>query len=342
MAVCARCKTELNDDAIFCTECGAPVIENGEGGSESARIETLVAAANVQRTHGDYEAAVGQCTEILKQDPENPAVHCLLGDIYADQNKVEQAVRWYQMACEIDPESKGCAERLDRLRTKLADMNAVESADGPNSWFDRFVIGENFESSIRIITFASAGFAALLIGFGLVALFSQKQPSVSASNSYPPSQNAPYPRGRKPLVVAPTGVGPGAPIRTAYEDQLLYRIASSRPVVSRGVAVSGLRLDPRTHSLTVTYTNASNSVDRRETLLSGAVVASAGFAASKDIASVTLRCLANAPDTAGGTAAAIIFIADVPRQSAVVLQPNAAPEQISRAMQNPWWSTSAR
>jgi tetratricopeptide (TPR) repeat protein len=124
MALCAKCNAELSNDAVFCTECGERVEISGQEAPEPAETERLIAAANLQRTRGEYSAAIGQCTEILRQDAENPTVYCLLGDIYAEQDNVEQAVRWYQMACEIDPDSRGCAER-PRPKQKRCGKSAL-------------------------------------------------------------------------------------------------------------------------------------------------------------------------------------------------------------------------
>jgi len=339
MLVCQECNSHLADGSVYCSECGAAVSASETRTELSpADIESRLAAANLHRLRGQYAEATDECTSILKLAPESPDVHCLLGDVYADQNNVEEAMRWYQMAAEIDPESKACADKLEELARKLADINA---ARGRTSWFDRFVIGENFESSIRIITFTSAGFAALLIAFGLAALFSQKTPHRGGGVSGPLEQVDRAPVNRKPLVVPPTSAGAGnsSQVRTAYEEHLLYQITSAEPVQTGHIAVTGARLDPRTQALTITFRNASNSLDRSETILNAGALARAGFSLSEDIALVILRCLAVVPDSSGHDGMTLVFIGDIPRQSLASLEANAPPEQIQAVLQQPWWAS---
>jgi hypothetical protein len=76
-------------------------------------------------------------------------------------------------------------------------------------------------------------------------------------------------------------------------------------------------------------------------LLNAAAVAQAGLAADTNVRAVTLRCLATTAE-AGGNVSAIIFTADLSREAAGRLMPEFTPEQISKTMQNVWWSTAVR
>ncbi|MDO8589032.1 MAG: tetratricopeptide repeat protein [Armatimonadota bacterium] len=338
-----KCKAYLSDDAFYCSECGAPVRQPDEGPAGQVDVESLLASANLHRIRREWEEAIEQCTTALHNDPENPAAHVMLGDIYAAQDRLEDAVRWYEMALEIAPDNRAYAEKLESLRSNLAESYAhTDSSTARLGWFDRFVIGESFESSIRIITVTSAAFAALLIAAGLIALYSHKQPTVSATDVSQPGQGSMYQGDKRRPVVVESISPEQMPERAAYEISLLRQMNESQPVFSRRITVDDARVDPRHKILIVTFRNRSNGANRQETLLNAGAVAAAGFTMNSEIAYVTVRCVGAVFDTNGQSHLDLIFIADVARRSAIRLQPNATSEQITPALQSQWWNPLAK
>ncbi|MDO8681969.1 MAG: tetratricopeptide repeat protein [Armatimonadota bacterium] len=341
---CPECKTTLTDDALECPACGALITGAEERESPEHRdVEVLMSAAEMHLERGEYDEAIDRCTAVLQQDPENAAAHIMLGDIYAEQERVQDAARWYEMALEIEPDNRVCIEKLENLRRTLSEKDDDSESTRNLGWFDRFVIGRGFESSIRIITGASAAFAALLIAAGLVSLYSHKQPDQAVGDSYPPEQFS-YPDSRrKPVVVESTSAPGGLLERADHEIRLLRQLNDNQLVYSRRIAVDDARVDPRGKvTLIVTFRNHGNSANREEILLNSGAVASAGFSVNPQIAMINVRCVASVPDEAGRYQMDLVFVADVGRGSAPALKPNSTAEQIAPALKNQWWNPLAR
>jgi len=111
----------LPDDALFCSVCGTELSRTADPASDAAEI--ALASANLLRVRKQFEEAEKRCVEVLRADPNNVHAHSLLGDIYRDQGRLEDAREWYQMALDLNPSS-----RADR--EKLAAVNRITAATG--------------------------------------------------------------------------------------------------------------------------------------------------------------------------------------------------------------------
>lgn len=335
---CPICKQVLSDNVPLCVACGSPVSASAEGAASTQDIESLLASANLHRIRSEWDEAIDVCMAILTRDPENIPAHALLGDIYASQHRLEEAVRWYEMTVDAAPDNNAYAGKLDKLRADLADSYA--DSDNSNSrlgWFDRFVIGDSFESSIRIITVSSAAFGALLIAAALFVMFSHSQPGTSGNETTQPSAG----QTGKPVVLQSTVVSGDMSNRAAYERRLWQRMNDNDLIASRRINVDDARVDPRDKQLIVTFRNREDSADRNETLLSSGAVAAAGFTMNSEIAYVTVRCVGIVVE-GKSRHLDLIFVADVPREASSILQPNAISEQIDPVMQRKWWNPLAK
>jgi hypothetical protein len=335
---CPICKQVLSDDVPLCAACGSPVSASVDGPTGAQDIESLLAAANLHRIRSEWDEAIEACMDVLTREPENIPAHALLGDIYASQHRLEEAVRWYEMTVDAAPDNKAYISKLEKLKTDLADSYA--NSDNSNSrlgWFDRFVIGESFESSIRIITVSSAAFGALLIAAALFVMFSHSQPGSSGNETNQPSVG----ETGKPVVFQSTAVPGDMSNRAAYERRLWQRMNDNDLIESRRINVDDARVDPRDKQLIVTFRNRGDSADRDETLLSSGAVAAAGFTMNSEIAYVTVRCVGSVVE-GKSRHLDLIFVADVPREASSVLQPNASSEQIDPVMLKKWWNPLAK
>lgn len=107
-----------------CFKCGGPRHEGVCGvpqraGSGHADVAPLLARANLSRMRARWEEAGDLCVEALHLDPGNPTAHSLLGDIYQDQGRPEEARHWYQLALEMNPRSEADRAKLARLEEVL-------------------------------------------------------------------------------------------------------------------------------------------------------------------------------------------------------------------------------
>jgi len=96
---------------------GMPVGENRQ-----------LAQANLFRMRKSWDEATNLCILVLRDSPADPAAHSLLGDIYKDQGKLEESVRWYRMAVDLKPNPFDLAN-LQNLEKKLASRTISAPAD---------------------------------------------------------------------------------------------------------------------------------------------------------------------------------------------------------------------
>lgn len=119
--VCPKCFANLPDSSVYCMECGARLPQEGvsrdtlylEGSDPEVYPE--IARANLLRMQGKWEEAVDTCIAILRRFPNNETAHALLGDIYADQGNLEEALRWYELAADLNPSNPLYRNKIERL-----------------------------------------------------------------------------------------------------------------------------------------------------------------------------------------------------------------------------------
>ncbi len=151
--VCAFCGTSISEGGTYCSGCGKPVtvapasqsvvveiypnaptpeaapelaaeptLEFSQGGNG-----TLLATANLCRIRKQWPEAIDHCVSVLKSAPADAAAHSLLGDIYRDQGKLEEAARWYRMALNLRDNAFDKAH-LSRAEQELKRRNAAAAA----------------------------------------------------------------------------------------------------------------------------------------------------------------------------------------------------------------------
>jgi len=163
------------DGAPRCPECGGPVAEGRcprcselERTLVGERDAPLLARANLLRIRGLWEEAVEQCAEVLRANPDSATAHSLLGDIYQDQGRLEEARRWYRLALDLDPESRADRAKLTRVeetleaRRQRAEWEAVVAGRAP------FPGTGMRESLQRVGAVAGAGLCAIVLVMALL------------------------------------------------------------------------------------------------------------------------------------------------------------------------------
>lgn len=80
------------------------------------QFQPLLTKANVCRLRHEWNEATDACIAVLRSQPNNRHAHSLLGDIYRDQGKWDDAMQWYRMALELEP-TPGDAAKLRALET---------------------------------------------------------------------------------------------------------------------------------------------------------------------------------------------------------------------------------
>lgn len=112
MIECAQCGTLLPDGQLRCTSCGAPVVR-GEAAATADDAQRLLTEASELRVRCQYDEAIGLCARVLRQDPTHGPAHTMLGDLYAAQGNYREALGWYKMAVNLQPENATLRKKLD-------------------------------------------------------------------------------------------------------------------------------------------------------------------------------------------------------------------------------------
>jgi hypothetical protein len=111
---CPQCGGALNGPGSTCPRC-APQ----QALALSEDVGPLLTRANLLRMRGHWAEAADECVQVLHRDPANPTAHSLLGDVYQDQGRPEEARYWYQLALELSPHSKADRAKLARSEETL-------------------------------------------------------------------------------------------------------------------------------------------------------------------------------------------------------------------------------
>lgn len=129
LILCEKCFAMMPKGSEFCAECGAPLEDApGIGGSDQ-EVYPELAKANLHRMRKEYKPAKDICLGILRRFPNNASANTLLGDICVEQDDLEQAAEWYELALDIVPDSAADKAKLDDVRAKLAEKEKAVTVE---------------------------------------------------------------------------------------------------------------------------------------------------------------------------------------------------------------------
>jgi hypothetical protein len=223
-----------------------------------------LAQANLCRLRKNWSDATELCIAVLRENPADPAAHSVLGDIYRDQNRLDEAVRWYRMALELSPNPFDQAN-LQKLERKLSARNLAYGSGGNSGSapgaFDpttgslaggtNALMGITPQKWLRGITVSALSFLCLFVIY-LLALPTRKVSPIpraissealvseagSGSNALPPavlSGPTSLPAGEQSTMGTPTArvAGTGLP-----PDRGTATVQTLQPQSGDGVSVS--------------------------------------------------------------------------------------------------------
>jgi Tetratricopeptide repeat len=182
--VCAFCGTSITEDSAFCSECGKPISGDAnnvkmeifapappaparaaeptvELKKETPETGAILSRANLCRMRKQWPDAINLCVEVLKSAPADAAAHSLLGDIYRDQGKPEEAARWYRMALNLRDNAFDKAH-LSKAEAEIKRKNATAAPVTASGAPGGMPGGPDQRAWLKAITVASVIF---LFGF---------------------------------------------------------------------------------------------------------------------------------------------------------------------------------
>lgn len=314
---CGNCGARLPEGATVCEACGAQV-QDTQAAAPISTAETeilpLLAAANLSRIRRQWEDATSKCIEVLRRYPNSAAAHSLLGDVYADQGLLRDAIEWYKLALELDPRNQGDRLKLDRLVKQVygeAKPSPAEPAGQKEAAVIRLLRGARLSRPFMLavilgLLIVIGGVSAVLIsrhrgaGVRTEGVKGERraipQPSVASEaggaalkklESRAQMQYAPV--APLPPVPAPAP-SPGTLI--TRQEQLMAHLRSLASEMPGRFTVESLSIDPRSFSCTVGFqaTPAETPGQTKAELLKIAwLIARAAFQRDASLARVILR-----------------------------------------------------
>jgi hypothetical protein len=341
--VCPKCFAEIPETSAFCMECGSRIREDttdplyAEGSDREVYPE--LARANLLRMQGRYEEAIEVCRRVMGRFPSNETVHALLGDIYADQGKLEDAIQWYELLVELSPTNVHYNARLHHLRA----LHAAQVAPPPP-------VPDSEVKPVKPRALAYALFGVLgliLIGASFVAgarLHTLRQasaepvPSVQGASASsvpreaphvppPPLAASPPAESVTPAPMPPTGFVGMSSAEAALATQLSQRL-NGAPI--------WCAFDPAANRWQARVRIQSGVLSRTRVLQEVLALARAFFALYPDSAALSVGVIA--PQATGSDA--LLFCAELTPQSAAFDPATLTAEQAQVLMQQVrgWWN----
>lgn len=80
--------------------------------------------ATVYYLAGQYDKSIADCHEVLKRNPRHFGALSGMGQIYAQLEDYENALRWYRRALEVNPNMLGVEMSIRLLEERLKDQRA--------------------------------------------------------------------------------------------------------------------------------------------------------------------------------------------------------------------------
>jgi hypothetical protein len=304
---CPRCRAAVPPGAAECPAC-APA---GNGSTEAApgSVYALLSASNLARMRGQWDEAVAKCVEVLRLDPNSPTAHSLIGDIYQDQGRREEAIQWYEMALDLDPANTADRTKLERL---LHPEVTTSVPVRPPLWV-----------RIGIPAALVLAFLMMVVGVGTFLSSKQRNPAPVSTDDEPPaieipSDLRPPSRRATPPRSAPRPV-PSVAVsvmgETARERKLRQGLNFRPEPDGSAVQVAEVQVDPGAESATVTlYSRPRREVQTDALVRWAADAASQAYRIDGYLQSCKVRVLS---PTMGGAAPDVALIAGSGRNQAL-------------------------
>lgn len=217
-----------------------------ENGDQNVYLD--LARANLLRMRGDLTRAMDLCRSVIERNPTSLTAHTLMGDIYVEQDDLDHAIEWYELALELAPDSRREQNRLDAIRARRDEREAVMAA--------RQLGIPTTLNKARLFSVAAAAFVAIIgVGAFLVGERLREQgerPALVASvevGRQPlvllnPGASKPEP---KPETVTPTAT----PTESVVVDDEALRQAKAQ--IKEGDRLINAMSDPRAKTIMLTF-----------------------------------------------------------------------------------------
>ncbi len=112
---CTACGTQNGDDGRFCKQCGKPLERPVDGAHEETN-PILLERAYQARRDGHLDRSLTICRLAVDHNDKDTSAWSLLGQIYEEMGKTEEALNAYEKVVALNPGSIADRIKLDELR----------------------------------------------------------------------------------------------------------------------------------------------------------------------------------------------------------------------------------
>ena len=304
---------------------------------------TVLAQANLLRMRGCWEEAVQNCMTALRLAPDSSSAQSLLGDIYENQGRFDDAVQWYRMALDANPDSPADQIKLDRLLQRQSPhlpprFPVTETIAPSKSASSRLLQAwrDSPETTLRYTSLTAAILVLAVVFFAYAA--AHHQAALSSLGLTTPEVQA------KPVLVAPVAIplaftSAAVTWRDSSEQLLLETLKTSPDLSGQGITINDIQTDPRSQQITVTLAlSPLPTVSRAAVLRSSLHTVEAAAALSPSAGAFIVRCLLLPKDGAAAGGGTLLFVGDIARSALPAAVPEPSDDQIPALFTDLWWS----
>lgn len=343
---CRICGSPAEENSRYCARCAASAVE--ADGNDDHEIADLLTSANLSRIRRNWDDAERDVKEALRLRDDSVPANILMGDILQDQDRLDEAAVWYQMAVNLAPDDQRAKHRLDDVKAQVRRRRGSRLAlPGDAS------ASASSPTLIRILTMFLGALAVLVLVFFLSSQLTTDRDTVpEVRRTYAP----PVPERGRRSVQPPGGVSqpetdpsqataPRATILTQPELGFLARLRAQPGMGEGGVTIETAQADPRQGSVTITahIPNAARGVNTLNLLKQARAISQAAYLVEPQARSVTVRMTADLTDDSGNITNQLAFVGDITRDNAnTAMAEDADVESYTRLFANNYWHPALR
>lgn len=199
---------------------------------------------------GEYKQAEDVCLKVLRRYPNNASANTLLGDICAEKGDLDQAIAWYELALDLNQDSKADQAKLQAVKQRKEDHETATTAKmlGLPSSKSKGVV-----TAILVIAFiVLVGVVSYVIGGRIVANRVSPRSVVDIPVTIPDTSQ---PTANNPEDLKSSTTSTVATTTIREDAELLGILSTASPEASR---ITEARKDPRSKQIDLTIRCSAN------------------------------------------------------------------------------------
>ncbi len=302
-------------------------------------VYTLLAQANLLRIRGCWEESAESCMAALRLAPESSSAQSLLGDIYENQGRYDDAAQWYRMALDVNPNSPADRMKLDllqRLRLDPQTDDTVPPVLPPVNGLVKFI--RNPEVALRLSSAAAVLLLFLLVGLAYASAHRHGSYKVFGPPHAADVQLQPVVVSSDQAASDPQTSAPHDPAEQSLLDSLRY----SADLRALGIVVIDVTSDPRTSQIGLTFglTAPPEGITRAyvQQMAVRLLQSTVTIPSAQSANSFQVRCLVLNQNSSQG--ATLVFIGDLSHTSVPTVDNVLSNGHLETLFGTPWWSSS--